>query len=110
MNPEELLEAIVKILVENSDAVRVTREMDAMGVLLRVKVADEDAGLVIGRQGSTAQAIKLLMKNIGMRKRERISVRIDVPERKPSYAERHKEDPRPRPRPSDVPTDAELDL
>ena len=51
-----------------------------MGVLLSVKVDPEDMGLLIGRQGSTAKAIRTLARIIGMRNNARVNLRIEEPE------------------------------
>ena len=54
----ELLESILKAIVTKPDEVKVTKTVDEMGVLLSVKLGEGDAGLVIGRQGRTIQAIR----------------------------------------------------
>ena len=60
---KELVEYIAKSLVNNPDAVVVTEETDAEnGIVLKLKVADEDKGRVIGKQGRIAQAIRTLIR------------------------------------------------
>lgn len=78
---KDLLESILKALVENPDKVKVEKKVDELGVLLTVKVADGDAGMVIGRQGKIIQAIRIVIEAMGMRKRARINIKLDVPER-----------------------------
>ena len=51
-----------------------------MGVLLEVKVDPEDMGLLIGRAGSTAKAIRTLARIVGMRNNARVNLRIIEPE------------------------------
>lgn len=77
----ELLEAILKAIVSKPDEVKVTKTVDEMGVLLSVKLGEGDAGLVIGRQGKTIQAIRVVMAVIGAKNRARINVKLEVPER-----------------------------
>ena len=79
---KELLESILKAIVTKSDEVRVTKTVDEMGVLLSVKLGEGDAGLVIGRQGKTIQAIRSVMAVVGAKNRARINVKLEVPERK----------------------------
>jgi uncharacterized protein len=60
---KELVEYIARALVNNPDAVEVTEEKDEEGgTLLKLKVADEDKGRVIGKQGRIAQAIRTLIR------------------------------------------------
>jgi predicted RNA-binding protein YlqC (UPF0109 family) len=77
----ELLEAILKTIVSKPDEVRVTKTLDEMGVLLSVKLGEGDAGLVIGRQGKTIQAIRTVMAVVGAKNRARVNVKLEVPER-----------------------------
>lgn len=76
----EFVEYIVKQIVNKPDSVEVTRRTDEMGVLLEVKVDPEDMGLLIGRAGSTAKAIRTLARIIGMRNNARVNLRIVEPE------------------------------
>jgi len=60
---KELVEYIARALVNAPDAVVVTEEIDAEnGIVLKLKVADEDKGRVIGKQGRIAQAIRTLIR------------------------------------------------
>ncbi len=76
----EFVEYIVKHIVNNPEQVEVTRKTDEMGVLIEVKVAPTDMGLLIGRQGMTAKAIRILARIIGMRNNARVNLRIIEPE------------------------------
>ena len=77
---QDFLEFVVKNLVDNADAVKVTRKVDEMGVLLSVKVDKEDVGKLIGRQGNTAKAIRALLRVVGMKNRARVNLKIEEPE------------------------------
>jgi hypothetical protein len=79
---KELLEAILKALVSKPEGVKVTKTVDEMGVLLSVKLGEGDAGLVIGRQGRTIQAIRTVMMSVGAKNRARINIKLEVPEKK----------------------------
>ena len=76
----EFLEYIVKAIVDNPDAVKVTREVDERGVLIVLDVAPEDMGMIIGRQGSTAKAIRTLLRVIGAKSNARVNLKINEPE------------------------------
>jgi len=71
---------IIKEIVNHPDDVNVTRTVDELGVLLSVKVNREDMGLLIGRAGSTAKAIRALARIVGMRNNARVNLRIEEPE------------------------------
>ena len=76
----DFVEFIVREVVTEPNDVEVTRQVDEMGVLLSVKVNPKDMGLLIGRQGSTAKAIRTLARIIGMRNNARVNLRIEEPE------------------------------
>jgi hypothetical protein len=76
----DFLEFIVKTLVDHPDDVKVERKVDEMGVLLSVKVNPEDMGQLIGRQGSTARAIRNLVRIIGLKNHARVNLKIEEPE------------------------------
>jgi predicted RNA-binding protein YlqC (UPF0109 family) len=60
---KELVEYIAKSLVNVPDAVEITEETDPEnGIVLKLKVADEDKGRIIGKQGRIAQAIRTLIR------------------------------------------------
>ena len=77
---QEFLEYLVKSIVENPDKVEVDRKVDEMGVLLSLKVDPKDMGLVVGRQGSTAKAIRSLLRIVGVRNNARVNLKIEEPE------------------------------
>ena len=75
----ELLIALAKGLVDNPEAVDViVDEPDAEGIVFyHLRVAQEDMGRVIGKQGRIAKAIRTIMKSAAIRAGEKISVEID---------------------------------
>lgn len=77
---KEFVEYIIKAIVNNPDAVNVSRTVDELGVLLSVKVDPSDMGLLIGRSGSTAKAVRTLARIVGMRNNARVNLRIEEPE------------------------------
>ena len=76
----EFVEYIIKSIVNSPDDVKVTRTVDELGVLLTVKVDPKDMGLLIGRSGSTAKAVRTLARIVGMRNNARVNLKIEEPE------------------------------
>lgn len=76
----QFIEEVVKMLVDNPDDVKVNRKIDEMGVLISLDVNQEDMGMVIGREGSTAKALRTLLRVIGARNNARVNLKINEPE------------------------------
>ena len=76
---QEFLEFVVKGLVEHPEAVKVTRTVDEMGVLLMLDLHADDMGKVIGRSGNTAKAIRTLLRVVGMKHNARVNLKINEP-------------------------------
>lgn len=77
---KEFVEYIIKNIVNNPNDVQISRKTDEMGVLIEVRVNPTDMGLLIGRSGTTAKAIRILARIIGMRNNARVNLRIIEPE------------------------------
>ena len=58
----ELVAAIARSLVDEPDAVSVTEETENGGTVIKLKVAPDDMGKVIGKQGRIAKAIRTVVK------------------------------------------------
>lgn len=76
----EFVEYVIKNLVTKPEEVEVARTVDELGVLLSVKVNQEDMGLLIGKRGSTAKAIRTLVRIVGLRNNARVNLRIEEPQ------------------------------
>ena len=77
---QEFLEYLVKSIVDHPEEVKVERKVDEMGVLLSLKVHVQDMGQVVGRQGSTAKAIRSLLRIVGIKNNARVNLKIEEPE------------------------------
>ena len=73
---KELLLYMAKNLVDNPEAVSVTEISEEEGTVLELRVAPEDMGKVIGRQGRIAKEIRTIVKSVAQRNGERITVDI----------------------------------
>lgn len=73
---KETVEMIVKALVDNADTVDV-REVDRNGTtLIEIRVAQEDMGKVIGKQGRTIKALRSLANAVGSKRKRRFVLEI----------------------------------
>lgn len=77
---QEFLEYMVKSIVNRPDDVKVERTVDERGVLLTLHVNPEDMGYVIGRDGQTARALRILLKIVGAKGNARVNMKIYEPE------------------------------
>ncbi len=77
---QEFLEFAVKALVDTPEDVRVERKIDEMGVLITLDVNPADMGMVIGREGQTAKALRTILRVIGARNNARVNLKINEPE------------------------------
>ena len=73
---KELLTYIAQSLVEHPEVVSVTETELAGETVLELRVAPEDMGKVIGRQGRIAREIRALMRSVAQRQGKKISVDI----------------------------------
>ncbi len=73
---KELIEYIARAIVDDPDAVVVTEEDAGDYVVLRLKVAEDDMGKVIGKQGRIANAMRTLLKVSAIRQGTRAILEI----------------------------------
>lgn len=73
---KELVEFIAKSLVDNPDQVTVSEVEDDEVVILKLKVAQDDMGKVIGKQGKIANAIRTVVKASAVKQNKRVVVEI----------------------------------
>jgi predicted RNA-binding protein YlqC (UPF0109 family) len=73
---KELLEMIAKALVDEPDAVKVSEISGEQTTVLELRVAPDDLGKVIGRQGRTARAIRTILGAAGMKIRKHFVLEI----------------------------------
>ncbi len=73
---KELVEFIAKSIVNAPDDVVVTEEETEEGITLKLQVADDDKGRVIGKQGRIAEAIRSLIRVKAAKAGTRVSLEI----------------------------------
>ena len=76
MTVKELVELIAKSLVDDPDKVKVTQLDGQQSSIIELRVAPEDMGKVIGKQGRTAQAIRVILGAAGMKLKRRVNLEI----------------------------------
>ena len=77
---QEFVEYVVGQLVTKPEAVVTKRTIDELGVLIELTVDREDMGVVIGKEGKTAKAIRTLLRVLGAKNDSRINLKIVEPE------------------------------
>ncbi|HOB35211.1 MAG: KH domain-containing protein [Firmicutes bacterium] len=73
---DELLAYIARSLVDNPDAVKVTKKITSSDITLELSVAPEDVGKVIGKGGKIAKAIRLLVSAAAVNADKKVNVDI----------------------------------
>ena len=71
---DELLEFLAKSLVDDPDAVAVTKAEEDDALVLELAVAEDDTGQVIGRRGRTISALRTVMRAVGASQDRRVLV------------------------------------
>lgn len=73
---KELVEYIAKALVDNPDEVEVKEIAGETSVIIELRVAPEDMGRVIGREGRVANALRVLLRVVAAKKGLRVTLEI----------------------------------
>ena len=71
---KKILETIVKNLVDNQEAIDIKEVEGEKTIIFEVKVAEEDMGKIIGRQGKIAQSIRTVMKAVANKNDKKVTV------------------------------------
>lgn len=73
---KELIEYIARSIVTKPEEVVVTEERSEEGVVLKLQVAQEDTGRVIGKQGRVVQAMRTLLRVVAVKEGTRVDLEI----------------------------------
>ena len=74
---KQILETIIKNIVENQEAVSIVEKEETEKIIYEVKVDNNDMGRIIGKQGKVANSIRTLMKSLAKDKRKVIVEILD---------------------------------
>lgn len=72
----ELLTQIIKQIVDKPDEVTVNEVQGERSIVLEIKVADEDVGKVIGREGRIINALRQIIKAAAGKRNKRINIEL----------------------------------
>lgn len=78
---QDFLLSTVKMLVDTPEEVSIEHKVDDMGSLYTLKVKASEIGLVVGKLGATANALRTLLRAIGSKEKESAHLRIYDPKR-----------------------------
>ena len=71
-----VLSNIAKSIVDHPDEVSVTEHEEGHEILLTLSVAEEDMGMIIGKRGKIAKAIRTVMKSVAKIDAKKVTVEI----------------------------------
>lgn len=71
---KEIVETIILNLVDNKEEVQINEVQGEKSIVFEVKVAEEDMGKVIGRQGRLAKSIRTVVKAVGSKEQKKVTV------------------------------------
>ena len=71
---KEILETIILNLVYDKESVQITETENEKSIIFEVKVAQNDMGKIIGKQGKLARSIRTVMKAVAGKERKKVSV------------------------------------
>ncbi|MDP4008761.1 MAG: KH domain-containing protein [Candidatus Peregrinibacteria bacterium] len=77
---KDFVEFVVKQLVDDASHVTVKRKVDELGVFITVSVAKDDMGKLIGKNGQTVDALRVLLRVIGAKENSRVNLKVVEPE------------------------------
>lgn len=73
----EFLEYVAKQLVDNPDSVQISEEEKDNKVIFKIKVAQVDIGKIIGKQGRTAQSMRVLLSAVAAKSGKRAILEVE---------------------------------
>ena len=73
---KDLVELIVKELVEDKDAVEIVEDSDGGEVNILIKVAEEDKGRVIGVRGNIINSIRTIARSAAIKENVKVNIKI----------------------------------
>lgn len=71
---KDILEVIIKNLVDNPDEVSITEKNEPKNICFEVRVAKNDMGKVIGKSGKMAKSIRSIVKAVAGKEHKKVNV------------------------------------
>lgn len=76
MEAIKFLQTIIEVLVDHPESIEISEKQDELGILLSLKVAPEDMGIIIGRGGKTIDSLRTVVRVFGSKSGTRMNLRI----------------------------------
>ena len=76
MDAKKFLQTIIEVLVDHPESIEISEKQDELGILLSLKVAPEDMGIIIGRGGKTIDSLRTVVRVFGSKSGTRMNLRI----------------------------------
>lgn len=73
---KELIQSIVEALVDHPEHIQISEIVGKQSLVIELKVAKEDTGKIIGRQGRTAHALRTLLNSVAGKLKKQIHLEI----------------------------------
>lgn len=70
----EILETLIKNLVDNKEDVTITEKQEGKNTIFEVKVKESDMGKIIGKQGRIAKSIRTVMKSVAGKEHKKVII------------------------------------
>ncbi len=77
---KDFLETTIRAIVDHPEDVIVDRSVDDLGVLLKLRVNEEDMSKVVGKGGQTAKSLRTLLRLVGSKFDQRVNLKILEPD------------------------------
>ncbi len=71
---KDVLQTIIEALVEDKNQIQIEQKEEGKNVTFEVKVAKEDMGRVIGKEGRIAKSIRSIFKAVATREQKRVTI------------------------------------
>ena len=92
MFDQEFVEYVVKAIVSHPEDVTTERSVDDIGTLISLHVNAEDMATIIGKEGRTAKALRTVLRVLGARHSEHVTLKIIEPEGGRGFAPRERDE------------------
>ncbi len=76
MQEVEFLKFLVENIVENPDDIHIEKQDDEMWTLLMLRVHPDDMGIIIGKKGSTVNALRSVLRLQGMKHDKKVTLKV----------------------------------
>ncbi|NDK10092.1 KH domain-containing protein [Candidatus Gracilibacteria bacterium] len=76
MQEVDFLHYVVQNIVEHPESIEIEKKVDELGTLLTLQVHPDDMGIIIGKKGSTVNALRSIIRLQGMKLGQKITLKV----------------------------------